>query len=314
MAIQNEVWASVIQDVLFQTDLTFINNATRQDDYINFRTVNLPQAGGGIGVTKNYSGALPATVEQRTDTVSQYSVDEYSTDVVVIRYAEALQVSYDKQASVVRQQANALAQVIGSNVLNTWALPTATGAVFTSGATVSTWLEGSQTGTRKLPTINDLLKLKTAMDLDYVPQDNRYLTIPSSMFAALLTQDDIKNAISFYGFAQGSNTLPGATLPMIAGFQVIQRPTVAAYATGTTASILSLGAAGTYTLGATDNLAALAFHSDFVATAFGGVQAFTGIGNDPQYIGGQSLMALAMLGATRLRTDNVGVKMLIMGS
>ena len=67
-------------------------------------------------------------------------------------------------------------------------------------------------------------------------------------------------------------------------------------------------------MGATDNLAALAFHSDFVATAFGGVQAFTGINNDPQYIGGQSLMALAMMGATKLRTDNKGVKMLIMGS
>lgn len=320
MGIQNEVWISDIQKVLFQSSLKFLETATSHDGYVSYKTVNLPQAGGGIGVTKNYSGSYPMAVSQRVDTIKSYTCDEYGTDVMIVTYTEELQTSYDKRASIIKQQTDALGQVIGSEVLKAWSLDTVTGdtnCVFTSGTASTNFNQGGQTGNRKAPLATDILKLKNILDNQYVSEGDRYLMLPSAMFNALLTDPVVNSAINFFGFSANMAVLPEAKLPMIGGFKVMERPTVAAYSattTGGTATALTLtGTTGVYTLAATDNVAGIAYSKDCVSKAFGGVQVWQGIENDPVFNGGQSLKANVILGATKLRTDLKGVAMLIQG-
>lgn len=332
MAIQNEVWAQDIQKILFQTDLDFLNLATSHDSFAvgpdgkGYKKVHLPQAGAfGSGITTNYSGSYPRTVSQRTDTEFEYPIDEYTTDPIIYTYAEELQVSYPKRESIIRQQVELMAQKIGSNVLYKWSQDTigatAAGApavVRTTGATSSLYNEGAQTGSRRLITLADIINLGLILDRQFVPKNDRYLMLPSTLYYQMFEIPQFNNAVNFYGFTKDKNTLPGGELPEVMGFKILHRPVVAAYygstATGgVIGNLIEPDATGLITsaLDAAGNLAGIAFQKDMVAKAFGGVQAFQGIPTNPLYNGGQDLMALVMMGATKLRQDKRGVVMLV---
>lgn len=332
MAIQNEVWAQDIQKILFQTDLDFLNLATSHDSYAvgpdgkGYKRVHLPQAGAfGSGISTNYSGSYPRVVSQRTDTEFDYPIDEYTTDPIIYTYAEELQVSYPKRETIIRQQVELMAQKVGSEVLYKWgqnslSATSSNGAsciVRTSGATSSLYNEGAQTGSRKLITLSDLISLGLVLDRQFVPKNDRYLMLPSTLYYQMFEIPQFNNAINLYGFSKDKNTLVGGELPEVMGFKILHRPVVSAYY-GSTATGGVIGneippdSTGLLsTLDAAGNLAGIAFQRDMVAKAYGGVQAFQGIQNNPIYNGGQDLMALVMLGATRLRTDNKGVVMLV---
>lgn len=322
MGLQNEIWIQDIQKVLFQSDLSWMSAATNHDSYAGqsfasgYRTVNLPQATAfSAGTNVDYSSTLPRTVAKRTDSVISYDINVYDTGVIAFQYSDALQVSYDLRASIITQQIEEMAQKIGSETLKKWAVSSLTAsstrAVVTTGATTSAWLEGGQTGVRKNIAITDIQKLSRVLDLDNMPQSDRYLIMPASMYTQLFALDEVKNSIAFYGFQRG-NTLPDKDLPQLFGFNVIMRPTVLSYASS--GAINSPDAYGLYTYGAADNLACLAFHKSAVAKGMGGILAYQGILNDPLMSGGQSLLAVCAMGAAKLRADEKGIAVLYQGS
>jgi hypothetical protein len=322
MALQNEIWVQDIQKVLFQSDLSWLEFGTNHDSYAGqalasgYRTVNIPQATSfAAGTNVDYSSTLPRTVAKRTDSILSYTINIFDTGVIAYQYSDALQVSYDLRASIITQQIEEMAQKIGTEILAKWAVDSLTASsdrsVATSGVTASLWNESGQTGVRKQVSITDIQRLSRILDLDNMPQSDRYLIMPSSLYIQLFQLDEVKNSIAFYGFQRG-NTLPEKSLPQLFGFSVIMRPTVLAYAS--TGAIKSSDAYGLYTLAATDNIAALAFHKSAVAKANGGIQAYQGIQQDPLMSGGQSLLAVVAMGAAKLRSDSKGVAVLYQGT
>jgi len=322
MALQNEIWVQDIQKVLFQSDLSWLEYGTNHDSYAGqafasgYRTVNIPQATSfAAGTNVDYSSTLPRTVAKRTDSILNYTINVYDTGVIAFQYSDALQVSYDLRASIITQQIEEMAQKIGTETLGKWAVSSLTASstrcVATSGATTSVWNETGQTGVRNLIAITDIQKLSRILDLDNMPQSDRYLIMPASMYTQLFALDEVKNSIAFYGFQRG-NTLPNKDLPQLFGFTVVMRPTVLAYSS--TGAIKSSDAYGLYSLSAGDNLACLAFHKSAVAKGMGGILAYQGILNDPLMSGGQSLLAVCAMGAAKLRADEKGVAVLYQGS
>ena len=208
-----------------------------------------------------------------------------------------------------------MAQKIGTDTLAKWSVSSLTASstrcVATSGATTSVWNETGQTGSRRLIAITDIQRLSRILDLDNMPQSDRYLIMPASMYTQLFALDEVKNSIAFYGFQRG-NTLPNKELPQLFGFTVVMRPTALAYEAA--GAIKSSDAYGLYSLGATDVLACLAFHKSAVASGMGGILAYQGILNDPLMSGGQSLLAVCAMGAAKLRADEKGIAVLYQGS
>ena len=88
MAIQKEIWQDHIEGNLFKGN-ECINAVTIADSYvIQGKVVHIPQAGALPNVVKGRT-SLPATVVQRTDTDVTYTLDEYTTDPILIPNAEA---------------------------------------------------------------------------------------------------------------------------------------------------------------------------------------------------------------------------------
>jgi hypothetical protein len=316
MGLLKETWLPVIQEQLFQSDLKWRSFGTIHDAFVNNGFVNLPQSGQNSSVFTNYSGSFPMATVARVDTIEQYRVNEYLTAPYRFKWSEEMQTSYDLQASLVRGALGTTAQKVGSDILNAWA-PNVTGSatVFATGASSSAWLQGGQTGTRKVPTMQDLFKLKNILDAQNVPAEDRYLAIPTAMFNAMISSDtDFSNAINLYGFTANKNVLVDGTLPRIAGFTLVERPTVAAYAAA--GSKKAVSDAGLYTLDATDSVAAIAFHKDFVCSAYAGVVVGFGNGGepDPVFALGHTIQVGTLMGAAKLRTDGTGVAALIMGA
>src|SRR5580704_3658585 len=134
MAIQKEIWQDHIEGNLFKNN-EFLLASTDAGQYVlHGLVVHIPQAGATANVAVNRS-SLPATVVQRTDTDVTYTLDEYTTDPILIPNAEILELSYNKRESVLSEYEASLRQTMADNILIDWAPTASTGTVIrTTGA------------------------------------------------------------------------------------------------------------------------------------------------------------------------------------
>ena len=303
LGLQQEIWVQDIQEVLFQQSL-FVPMSTSHDGYVTYKTVHVPQAGGNPSVSIDRS-ILPAVIGQRTDTELTYNLNEYSTDPVLIRNLDDIQVSYDKRNSVMGQHINTLSETIGNFVANKWATSTASRIVRTTGAASASALAPGATGTRLAITLVDVANLAKRLDNDNVPRTGRKLLMPADMFWQLFTISEIVRA-SYNGFQV--NALATGIVAQLFGFDIMIRPSVVVYDNTPT-----LKAVGTATA-TTDDLGCIAWHVDYVAKALGSILVMSDSGDNgggkPEYYG-SLLSALVMLGASKLRSDEKGIAVLV---
>lgn len=307
MGLLVEVWTSDIKEVLYD-NAKFVLQATNHDEFADKKTVHIPQSGSGPGISKNRA-SVPATPGQRTDTVLDYSMDEYTTDPVLLKNIEELQVSYDKRMSVMRQHINALSERIGLETAYSWA-PSTGRNIATTGADGNDALAPSATGTRKAITVADVAKLANAMDQDLISEEGRILLLPSSMFWQLFAISDVVRS-SYNGFQNQPSALQSGIVAELLGFKIMRKKTVNIFATG--GAVKAVGTAGA----TTDKLGALAFHPTSVSKALGSIDIMSDFGDNgkgkPEYFGG-ILSALVMHGASKMRTDENGLYNLVQGA
>ncbi len=301
MALQKEQWLSDIQENLFK-DNAIIARATNHDGFVNYKTVHVPQAGANPTITKNL-GAFPATITQRTDSELTYSMDTYYVQPIHIEAGqETAFLSYDKRMSILNQHVSTLEDVLTNNALYKWAPSGATRQVRTTGTAVGTALAPSATGTRNAITLADILKAKSILDSENVPAAGRVLLLPSDMYnAQLLAIADVYQAQSY-----GVSALPSGVVTRIHGFDVMIRSTVVVYDATATPVIKAVADSGTPSApAATDNLAALAYHPNFVAKAMGSTDVF--ITEQVAEYYGSIVSAMQLFGASKMRTSQTGV-------
>lgn len=295
MSLLQEIWISQIQENLYPNN-SFINYAVDHSQYIIGKTVHIPQANGTPSVTKNPT-SFPLTVIQRTDLDFTYTVDGYVTDPIFVSDIEAVQLSYDKMGSLLRNTNQTLQKYVADSTLVNWASTAWSSITHTTGSGSTVALAPSATGSRNAITGADFASMKLLMDKHNIPQDSRYVVIDAQLYNQVLNDPTIKQQYSF-----GNATQQNGNVPFLYGFEIIMRSAVVSTTSGGT--INAVGATGA----ASDNLGAIFFHKDFVSVAKGGIDIYYQA-KSPQFIS-DVVTAKIMFGASALRKDGKGVYLL----
>ena len=292
MAVQKEIWQRTIIEGLF-ADNTFLAKAVNDDMYVNEgKKVHIPNAGAPAGVVLNRS-ELPATAGKRIDQDVDYTLNELTTNPILIPYADMVELSYNKRNSVIDQDRKQIIFYAAEALLKAW-LPDADKRVKTTGQATAAWTP-SATGLRKKITPADVAALQLQMNADNVPQTERYLLLDANMYQQLLEGMTQTQAIGFFQAADVKRGVMG----MLYGFEVMVRSTVYRFAAdGTLKDIAADGAA-------TDYAGGLAWQRDSLSRALGEVIMFDRV-DDPLYFGDVYSFLVRVGGAIR-RYDKKGV-------
>lgn len=296
MALDKQIWIADIEENLYENN-EFLTKCVSHDEYVDNRTVTVPQAGSNPNVEKNRL-IVPAPISKREDTDLSYLIDEYTTDPVILKDFEAIQISYNKRQSILRQHYDTITQRAGFELLVKWAATNANAIFRTSGSNSATALAPGATGQRKAVVGADLIKLAQKLDSDLVPSNNRVLIMSVGMYYQLFGDSDFKSS-----FIMGQPTLPNGKIKNAYGFDIYVKPTIAVY--DNAAALKAYGAA----TATTDHLSCLAYHPSYVAKAMGDTTIYFEA-DKPAYYGSLFSAALIM-GGTKLRSTQVGVAQLV---
>lgn len=291
--IQKEIWLRDIMEKFFP-DNSFASKSVSDDAFVESgKKVHVPNAGAPSGVVKNRT-ELPASASKREDTDVEYTLNEFTTNPIVIPHAETVELSYDKRQSVISQDKNELMRQAHEDLLLSWA-PDKAGCVLTTGAAKKAHL-AKATGNRKAITTADVLALQVKMDEADIPSEGRYLLLDATMYAELLESMTNTDKIGFFQAADVKKGVVG----QIYGFNVMKRSTVLRYAVADGA-VTALATAAA----ATDCAAGLAWHESTVRRALGEVRMFDETGSPTYY--GDVYSFLVRCGGTISRSDKAGV-------
>lgn len=297
------VFTKDIEANLFSTD-DFTNEAI--DDSENaiisagkfFATVSVPQAGAAPTVVRGAVN-INQTVNLREDDNLDYQIVAHSTLPIAIQDADEMLVSYAKRQNLIQEHTDALKQSILDQTAYDWSPSVATQMIRTSGANVAATAP-SATGTRKAFTLDDLVKAKTLVTKQKLPNSELTALMDPDMYEQLMLDPSVKNASAF-----GKAVLPEGVVDRIAGINIRVRSNVVIYTNASTPVKKAVGAAGA----ATDNLACLVYHRRKVRKAKTAVKVFLNPDQAQHY--GTVISAQVFAGGSLSRKDQKGVVAII---
>lgn len=289
MALQKEIWLNDIVELLF-ADNTFAARSVDHSPFVTNKTVHVPNAGSAPGVVKNRS-TFPAGASQREDADLNYDINEYSTNPIHLQYSEAVELSYDKRDSILKQMKSVLAENVHADLVVAW-VPAGYAKVATTGA-AATAHTPSSTGNRLAMTKADVLAVKKKFDLDDIPQTGRCMLLDAVMYNQLVESLSESEAAAFSASIDAQRGIVGK----LYGFDFYMR-----------SKVLTVNAAGTAinpAAAATTSAAGLAWQEDCVSRAEGEHELFDDTGNPLYY--GDVMSALVRAGGHYMRADKKGV-------
>lgn len=309
-AIPIEVFENYVIEKLHRTNPFLARSVNESGHVLAGAVVHIPQAGASPEVVKNRKN-FPATAVQRGDSFVSYTLNVYTTTPSHITWHEEHEISYDKTDSVLNDHVATLMEAIGDNMLYDWVkglnaagaaaeLP-ATAKIVTTGEDVDVTDEG-QTGKRKAFTYKELQKAQALMNKQLIPKEGRVALLESYMYQQLI---DSFNANQMAAFGQSAD-LKNGIVGRFAGFDIMERGEVLAFSAA--GAVKVPGEA----LEATDNLAALCWQKDCVASALGEVKPF--LENDSPTYYGDILSALVKSGGRARREDWKGIVAIVQGA
>lgn len=299
MALDVEIWKPWILDTLF-ADNQFLNFARNADEHVLQGTVvHIPNAGSASGVSRNRS-SLPASVTQRTDVDVTYALDEFTSDPRLIKNADKL-LSYDKMASAMGQDMNAIKDLVAQWIAYHWGPTAAAQMVRTTGTTgVAAHVTGA-TGNRKELLLANVRSAKKILDKQNIPSGDRYMLLDADMYDQLIGTMDGTTYKDFSRYFDADKGVVG----MIYGFKVYMRATTLSYTNAST-PVKRLPGADDLT---TANAAALCWHKDYVERAIGTTDIFEDLNNPTYY--GDIYSLLVRAGGRGVDNDYKGVVAII---
>ncbi|MEO0625561.1 MAG: phage capsid protein [Bacteroidota bacterium] len=291
MAVNKELWKNEVKEQLF-ADNEFLNTLKNADEYVvGGRIVHIPQSGGPSAVEKNRT-TVPVVAVKRTDTDIVYPLHEYTTTPRYITNIDQVELSFDKTASVVREDTANLRELVAENILYDVSYLCPSGQkIATTGVDAAATAPGA-TGNRKIITEADIRRAAALLNKQNVPKNGRYMILSADMLDQLMSDDNLK-----YAFQQTVNISEGK-LPRLFGFQLLER-----------SSVLRVDAAQTVKTpdaaeATTDADTALFYQTDYLERAMGDINVFDHMG-DPTYYG-DVISFLVRAGSRACREDNKG--------
>jgi len=274
MAIQKEVWTKDIEEKLFANN-EFIMSSVSHDAFVDNKTVHVPQAGSLPSVSVNRS-SFPATISQRTDTDLTYDLINFTSDPILIRDLDALQVNYDKRMSVTSQQINKMNDRLGLEFL--YRAAQATASVTTTGTAAASLNSPGATGNRNGLILADMASAASKLDGDDVPSQGRHMVIPYNVYWNFVNAEKASLLNLDYQGGLTEADIQSGVVAKIYGFKIYVRSYTVVY--DSAGAKKAIGAA----TATTDDWGIVGWQEDAVARAKGDIKVF--IDEDkPEYYG-----------------------------
>ena len=181
MALNKQVWINQIKEG-FYPDRSFLSKVIDLTGDVNNDILHFPTAGIDPAVLINNT-TYPIAVVGRNDQDNEIPLDKFETENTLVRRPDAIEYSYDKLESVIRQHRSTLQASTARKAVHAYAPSEDTNdtpLVLTTGATV---------GGRKRMTFDDLLTLKERFDNALIPLEDRYIVLHPSHVSDLLRED-----------------------------------------------------------------------------------------------------------------------------
>ncbi|MDN3671501.1 hypothetical protein QWY99_22120 [Flavobacterium branchiarum] len=310
--IPQEFWASYIVEKLRKTNPHIALCFDESKFIVGGSVVYIPQAGAKPNVVKN-RGFGAATAVQRGDTAIAYVLDVFTTDPTALLTSETLEISYEKQDSLLADHTDTLAESIGDELTYNWIkgikpavgggttvefLPVARHIGTAGTATAVNPVDG-QTGTRKGFTFAEFDLMQATFNKDNVPKQDRYAMLESFMLKQFQNSLTTNEMAAFQATADLANGVVGK----YAGFTILER-----------SSVLALSSAGVFrlpgeALAATDNLASIFWQKNSVTKSLGDTKLFQDMENPLYY--GDIHSGLVKMGGRCRREDWKGVGVVV---
>jgi hypothetical protein len=304
MAVQMEVWETIIAENLFK-DYPFITRAKdRTSNVIDNKVVHIPQAGAKPGARKNREN-FPLPIVKRNDLDITYPIDEISTEATYIPDAEKIELSYDKTASVIKDHFGVLNEESAKDILDRWYPSVASKMVRTTGADTAVYLSG-QTGTRNKFMVADVESAKTILVADTKrEQGPRALIMTEGAYNQLKADPVVKDKDTMESVGA---VWKDGDLVKIHGFDIYRTDVTGRY-DNTATPVLKDYTEGADGYAATDNDVMLLVDFGHVHYAKGSVKFFENL--DDAVMQGDIYSAKVRIGGRKERNDQVGVVAII---
>jgi len=203
--LNKEIWLAEIMEGFYGDD-SFLSEVRDMSAFVANDKINLAEAGANPDVLVNNT-KYPVPMAERTDTALALELKQYDTKGTIVRYAESVELAYDKMQSVVYGHRKALQMQCLEEAAYNYA-PTKDAA-----HTPVVETSGDKEGTLKKCSFEDLLTLKRKFDSSELPGEGRCLVI-NPFHEQHLMQEDINLYKALF-------TMAGAR-QMFAGFKIYQ--------------------------------------------------------------------------------------------
>lgn len=298
MALNKEIWLADIIEGFFP-DNAFIARSIDHSQYVDNKTVHVPNAGGEPEVKLNEVN-YPISATKRTDSDLTYNIDDFKVVPIHIQDSEVVELNYDKRQSIVSQCKQVLQRTAMEAILSAW-VPSGVASVATSGAAAAAHIP-SATGNRNKLCREDIYAIKAKFDKDDIPAEGRYILIDAEMYNQLMedmTDSQVNN------FLAGANPETGV-IGRFLGFEFYMR-----------SKVLKTTAAGAKkewsgSAAAKDSAAGLAWYRGSVSRALGNIDMYDDSGNPTYY--GDIVSFEVRAGGTCVRGDKKGVVLIYQGT
>lgn len=302
IAITPIIWLKDIEENL-HPDNAFYLNSTDYSEFLEGDELRLPQAGLSPNVEKNRQ-ILPATPTQRVDDKQPWKVHEFTTDPVLLKRTEELEVSYNKRASIMADNMNTLRNEIAEMFIEEWC-PTLDSNIVRSSGTSRAAKTPGQTGNRKAITYDDFVEVARIRDnMDY-GSDGWFAGVPGNLMA------DIRKFPEFLSADKlAADLVAKGVVGQLLGFNIYNRSSFGRFTNDATPQVKAYDSA----MGATDHLGILCWHTNAVVRIIGsqgngGIEEFADEKSPTWY--GDVFSALVRAGGGHKRKDQRGVVALV---
>ena len=181
MALNKQVWINQIKEG-FYPDRIFLSKVVDLTDQVDHDIIHFPSAGIDPKVLVNNTTYPIATVG-REDEDNQLPLDKFETENTLVRRPDAIEYSFDKLESVIRQHRSTLQASTARKAAHAFAPGEDT------DETPLVLTTGEATGGRRRMTFGDLLTLKERFDNALIPLEDRYIVLHPSHVSDLLRED-----------------------------------------------------------------------------------------------------------------------------
>lgn len=182
MALNKEVWVAQIKEGFYPKG-NFLEKSIDFSQFVDNNKIHIPSAGINPDVLIN-NNTYPIAIVERDDDDNAIPLDKFETVNTLIRRPEAIEYSYDKLESVIKQHRSTLLKSVSTKAAHAYAplQDTAnTPVIMTTGDT-------SDNG-RKMITFYDILTMKERFDAAGIPLEDRYMILHPKHVTDLLRSD-----------------------------------------------------------------------------------------------------------------------------